>query len=180
MKYLKLLLNILCWPVYICIAIFLAIAAPMVAGYRPVVVLSGSMEPTYHVGSIIYYKQTPFEDISVGDPITFRAGEDALVTHRVTQKMEISREFVTQGDANNTEDPNPVSYGEVVGRASKISLPYMGVFVNYAKQPAVIGAMVAILALGFLADQLPGGKKAGETEGKKDGGDSGAADRKRS
>ncbi len=169
MRYLKLLLNILCWPVYLCIAFYLLIAAPMVLGYRPVVVLSGSMEPTYHVGSIIYYKQTPFEDIDVGDPITYQAGEDSLVTHRVTQKMEISREFITQGDANNTEDPNPVSYDRVVGRAAKISLPYMGVLVNYGRRPAVIGVMVVILALGFLADQLPDRKKGGDSGGK-DGG----------
>ncbi len=169
MRYLKLLLNILCWPVYLCIVVYLLIAAPMVLGYRPVVVLSGSMEPTYHVGSIIYYKQAAFEDIGVGDAITYRAGEDSLVTHRVTQKMEISREFVTRGDANNTEDPNPVAYDQVVGRAGRISLPYMGVLVSYGRRPAVIGAMAAILVLGFLADQLPDGKK-GRGSGGKDGG----------
>lgn len=161
MRYLKLLINILCWPVYLCIAFYLLIAAPMVLGYRPVVVLSGSMEPTYHVGSIIYYKQAAFENINVGDPITYRAGEGSLVTHRVTERHDISREFVTRGDANNTEDPNPVSYDQVVGKASSISLPYMGVVVEKGRRPAVIGIMVAILGLGFVMDQLPGGKEKG-------------------
>ena len=31
----------------------LALVAPRVAGWRPFTVLSGSMEPTYHVGSLI-------------------------------------------------------------------------------------------------------------------------------
>ena len=54
MNVLKQLFNILSWPVYLCIAGYLLIAAPMLAGYRPVVVLSGSMEPAFPVGSVIY------------------------------------------------------------------------------------------------------------------------------
>ena len=57
MRLIKGFVNILTWIVYACIACYLLIAAPMLAGYHPVVVLSGSMEPTYHVGSIIYYKK---------------------------------------------------------------------------------------------------------------------------
>ena len=75
MKTAKFITNILTAIVYVCIIGFLAIAAPMVLGYHPVVVLSGSMEPTYHVGSVIYYKATPFEQINVGDPITFVGAE---------------------------------------------------------------------------------------------------------
>ena len=46
-------LSILCYVVIIALVLILA---PMVVGYKPVVVLSGSMEPTYPVGSLIYYK----------------------------------------------------------------------------------------------------------------------------
>ena len=98
MNVLKQLFNILSWPVYLCIAGYLLIAAPMLAGYRPVVVLSGSMEPTFPVGSVIYYKAASFEQIQEGDPITFHAGEDgSLVTHRVVEKQELSSDFITQG-----------------------------------------------------------------------------------
>jgi len=44
-------LSILCYVVIIALVLILA---PMVVGYKPVVVLSGSMEPTYPVGSLIY------------------------------------------------------------------------------------------------------------------------------
>ena len=71
MKILKNLFNILSWIVYIAIFCYILIVAPMVAGYKPVVVLSGSMEPTYHVGSVIYYKSTSFADIQEGDAVTF-------------------------------------------------------------------------------------------------------------
>lgn len=159
MKYLKQFFNILSWPIYICIAAYLLIAAPLVLGYRPMVVLSGSMEPTYHVGSVIYYKATPFERISEGDAVTYRAGESSLVTHRVTEKHEITREFVTKGDANNTEDPNPVSYDDVVGKAAKISIPFAGYFVTIGKRPAVIAVMAVILVLGMLLDNVKTDKK---------------------
>ncbi len=165
-KYLKRLFNILSWPVYVCIAAYLLIAAPLVVGYRPVVVLSGSMEPTYHVGSIIYYKATPFDQIAEGDAITYQVGTDGeLVTHRVVEKQEISQEFVTKGDANETEDPMPVSYRNVVGRAAKWTIPYAGYFVSFGKTPAVIGIMVAILVIGIILDNVTAdGKKNGDDQ----------------
>lgn len=155
MKTLKLITNILSAIVYVCILGFLAIAAPLVMGYHPVVVLSGSMEPTYHVGSVIYYKAVPFEDINVGDPITFLGAEGGImVTHRVVEKDESAKAFVTQGDANGSRDPGRVRYTNVVGKASKISIPYGGYFVNYGKQPIVIGIMVLILLAGTVVDHL--------------------------
>jgi len=154
MKFLKQFFHILSWPVYLCIAAYLLIAAPLVLGYRPVVVLSGSMEPTYHVGSVIYYKSTPFDRISKGDVITYRAGEDSLVTHRVTEKRGLSMEFVTKGDANLSEDPTPVAYSEVVGKTLSVSIPFAGYFVIFGKQPAVIAVMAVILVLGMVFDRV--------------------------
>lgn len=155
MKTAKFIANILTAIVYICIIGFLAIAAPLVMGYHPVVVLSGSMEPTYHVGSVIYYKATPFEQINVGDPITFVGGEGgAMVTHRVVEKDESARAFGTQGDANDGRDPGMVPYSNVIGKAAKISIPYGGYFVNYGKQPFVIAIMVLILLAGTAVDHM--------------------------
>lgn len=153
MRYIKRFLDILSWPVYLCIAAFLLIAAPLAAGCHPVVVLSGSMEPTYPVGSVIYYRQAAFDEIAAGDPITFRAGEDgALVTHRVAEKLEASQEFVTKGDANETADPSPVSYASVVGKALELKIPYAGYFVTFGKRPAVIAVMALILIMGMAVD----------------------------
>ena len=55
-----------------------------VVGLTPYAVLSGSMEPTYHVGALIYVKDVDPADITVGMPITFVVNEDLLLaTHRV-------------------------------------------------------------------------------------------------
>ena len=165
MKTAKFITNILTAIVYVCIIGFLAIAAPMVLGYHPVVVLSGSMEPTYHVGSVIYYKAAPFEQINVGDPITFVGAEGgAMVTHRVVEKDESARAFGTEGDANGSRDPGMVPYTNVVGKASKISIPYGGYFVNYGKQPIVIGIMVLILLAGTVVDHLAKDDKDGKKQ----------------
>ncbi len=160
MKVLKNVLNILSWPVYLCIAAYLLIAAPMILRYHPVVVLSGSMEPTYPVGSVIYYKAAAFDEIQEGDSITFYTGSgDAMITHRVVEKREVSEEFVTQGDANQSVDPNPVEYRRVAGKDGLLCLPFAGYYVTFGRQPAVIGAIVIILVLGILMDHLVPEKK---------------------
>lgn len=53
-------------------------------GLQVYTVLSGSMEPAYSVGSLIYVKKTAAEDIEAGDVITFLVSEDTIATHRVT------------------------------------------------------------------------------------------------
>lgn len=155
MKALKKLFDLLSGLVYLCIIGYLLIAAPLLLGHHPVVVLSGSMEPTYGVGSVIYYKNTAFDEINVGDPITFHgSGSEALVTHRVVEKLEETKEFATEGDANGSRDPGYVSYENVVGKASSFCIPYAGYFVNYGKQPMAIVLMAAILLLGMTADHI--------------------------
>lgn len=162
--------SILSWPVYICIVLYLAIAAPILLGWRPVVVLSGSMEPTFHVGSIIYYKQVPFDQIQEGDPITFYIGDDgSMVTHRVVEKQAISQQFITKGDANEGNDPNPVKFQSVAGKATSFSLPYAGKFVEFGKQKPVIIIMALILILGIGLDSIGTKKKDSPETGQSSG-----------
>ena len=62
----------------------LALVGVRALGLTPYAVLSGSMEPTYHVGSLIYVKKVDPAEVQVGDPITFVVNDDLLVaTHRV-------------------------------------------------------------------------------------------------
>ena len=158
MKLLNFLFKILSWIVIAAIVIFMVIAAPILMGFRPVVVLSGSMEPTFPVGSIVYYHACSFEELEVGDPITFRA-EDALVTHRITTVNGISRTVVTKGDNNETEDPVPVEESEIVGKATKFAVPYAGYFVMYGKQPIAIAIMAGILLIDYILESIVSGKK---------------------
>lgn len=83
-----------------------ALVGVRVVGLTPFTVLSGSMEPTYHVGSLIYVKKVDPATIEVGDPITFVVNDDLLVaTHRVVD-IEV---FETGTRAVTDDEGNPVT-----------------------------------------------------------------------
>lgn len=129
---------------------------PYAFGYQTLAVLSGSMEPAYHVGSIVFVKKVPADEIKVGDPITFRlSGEAAFATHRVVRIDKDKKQFVTKGDANNMED-GPTSFESLVGRASNISVPLLGYISVNIKTPkgilAATGVIVLIVLLSFLPE----------------------------
>lgn len=151
MKVLKGILRIMSWCVYAIILITIAIASPMVAGYKPVVVLSSSMEPEYPVGSVTYYKEVSFEEISVGDAITFNLGEESLATHRVVEIDEENRTFVTKGDHNESNDSNPISYTSVRGETVDIAINYAGYFIMHVQTWKVMIPCGVILLLDIIS-----------------------------
>lgn len=153
--------KILSGIVITAIVIYMAIAAPILLGYRPMAVLSGSMEPTYPVGSIIYYKECDFDELEAGDPITFYAG-NSLVTHRISQIDENSRNVVTKGDHNQTEDPVPVEASEIAGKATSFAIPYAGFFVTYGKNPMAVAGMAVILLLSYILEGMVSEPKEGK------------------
>ncbi len=89
---------------------------PDVLGVSPVVVLSGSMAPTFDTSSLIFIKDADYENLEVGDVICFLQSGTAI-THRiidvVTEDGQVS--YVTQGDANNTADRLPVTPDQIEG-----------------------------------------------------------------
>ena len=64
-------------------ALVIAFAGVRLVGLTPYAVLSGSMEPQYPVGSLIYVKDADPSSVEVGQAITFRQGSGTLVTHQV-------------------------------------------------------------------------------------------------
>lgn len=119
-------------------------------GLRPFTVLSGSMEPTYHVGSLIYVKEVDPSEVQVGDPITFVLNEDLVVaTHRVVEIDTENQYFYTKGDANEAIDGNPVHFNNLIG-VPIFTIPGLGYIANYIQNPPgmyVVIALVAILIL---------------------------------
>jgi signal peptidase I, archaeal type len=140
--------KIIASVIYFMIAFFISITLiPFVIGYKPVVVLSGSMEPTYPIGSMIYYKSLDFADIKEGDAITFRLGGGTLVTHRVIQKDDEKQVFTTKGDNNETVDTEPVPYQTVVGRTGKIIIPYVGFIASHIKEIPIVITLGMVLII---------------------------------
>ena len=129
-------------------------------GLQPYVVLSGSMEPTYPVGSLVYVQKVDYHDLKVGDPITYMLDSDTVVTHRIIEVLvdeensDVIRYF-TQGDANDIPDGTSVHYKNIIGKPV-FSIPYLGYVSNYIQQPpglyvALAGGAILILLV-FLPD----------------------------
>lgn len=153
LKVIQYFFKILSWIAVAAIVVFIAVAAPLIAGLHPMVVLSGSMEPTYPVGSVVYYRNCRFEDLQVGDAITFQAG-DSLVTHRITTVNGISRNVITKGDNNETEDPSPVEADSIKGKTANFKIPFAGFFVQFCKSPPILIGIAFILIADYLLGEL--------------------------
>lgn len=82
-------------------------------GYRPVVILSGSMEPTIKTGTVVIVKKT--EEIEEQDIICFLTDDRSLVVHRYVDTDESGR-LITKGDHNPTEDLDHIRPGQVEGK----------------------------------------------------------------
>ncbi len=99
---------------------------PSLFGYKLYIVESGSMTPALKINSIIVVKKTSPEKIKVGDIITFNTSVDgSRVSHRVADIGKDKEYFITRGDANNVEDPKPVTKENIIGKVS-FSIPYVG------------------------------------------------------
>lgn len=90
--------------------------APSFLGYKPFIVLSGSMEPTIITGDMAIIKECDPKQLKVGDVIAFKSG-NAIVTHRIIEVTVEDGEnvFITKGDNNNIEDKFPVQQNQVEG-----------------------------------------------------------------
>ena len=144
------------------IAVLLAVALVGVrlVGLKPFVVLSGSMEPRYHVGSLIYVKSVDYKTLQVGDDITYMLDEDTVVTHRIIEVLQDENEpdtlrYFTQGIANDIPDAVSVHYKNIIGKPV-FSIPYLGYVSNYIQNPPgtyiAIAAGAILILLVFLPD----------------------------
>lgn len=110
---------------------FLTSKTEFIKGYTSYVVLTGSMEPTVPVGSVIYAKRQL--GYNAGDIVAFKNSSDDTVTHRIADLLYgQSTSYVTKGDANNAVDRDAVPAGKVIGRVY-FTIPYAGYFINYLR-----------------------------------------------
>ncbi len=152
---LKHICNFLTTIILIVLAVLAALLIlPTLFGFKSLAVLSGSMEPKYPVGSIVYAKEIEPAQLQVGDVVSYSIGGETLVTHRVSQILPEEQQIITKGDANETEDLNPVDYTSIVGKV-RFHVPYLGYVSIYAKTPIGIIVICGILIIMILLIFLP-------------------------
>lgn len=141
------------------VAVCLPLTLPKVFGYHIYTVVSGSMEPAIMTGSLVYIKEEAPEDMQQDDIIAFYGTKDgaSIITHRVVENRVLMGEFITKGDANKTQDMNPVPYGNFIGRVERI-IPSVGeiaqVLTSTAGKIAAACIIAASILLQFLASYL--------------------------
>lgn len=142
----------------ILMVVLLALAAvlivPVILGYTELAVLTGSMQPTIPVGSLIYVKEVEPSTLQVGDVVTYQLEGDTMVTHRVVEVNPDGGYLVTQGDAN--EDPDgQITFDRIVGKMD-FHLPYLGyISMNIRTKTgifAICGTLIAIILLTFIPE----------------------------
>lgn len=153
----------------------LLLVGARIVGLQVFTVLSGSMEPTYHTGSLIYVKKVDPYTIQEGQPITFMLDENTVATHRVVGIVPDEEDptvirFRTKGDANAAEDGSLVHYKNVIGTPI-FSIPYLGYVANYIQHPPgmyiAISAGAVLLLLVFIPDIFADEEDKGERKKKK-------------
>ena len=136
-------------------------------GEQVMVVISGSMTPTFRAGDAVVVQPPRAEDLRVGTVISFHApGEpDHLTTHRIVARQEHPEGLFlqTKGDANPSPDPNLTPVGSVVGVMTTVA-PRAGFWLAFFQSPpgraAVLGLPLLLLISGQLRStvtQLRGG-----------------------
>jgi len=165
------------------IVAIIVVAAILLVGVRLIglqvfTVLSGSMEPEYPTGSLIYVKPIKSEEarknLQPGDVITFMLSGDTVATHRIVAPVPDEEDpsiirYRTKGDANDAEDGTMVHYMNIIGKPI-FKIPYLGYVSSYIQNPpgtyVAISAGAILILIVFLPDLLGPDekkKKAAET-----------------
>ena len=94
-----------------------------IGGFMTFRVVTGSMEPTIHIGALMLTRETDITEIEKNDIICFRSQDaqiwGSIVTHRVVDVMELDDGSIlleTKGDANTVADGYYVKESNLVGK----------------------------------------------------------------
>ncbi len=156
------------------VVLAIALAGVRLVGIQVFTVLSGSMEPTYHTGSLIYVKKADYTELKVGDVITFLLDEDTIATHRIVEVVPDEDDpteirFRTKGDANEAVDGGLVYYQNVIGKPF-FTIPQLGYLAAYIQSPPglylAMAAGAILLLLVFLPELLFSEKEPEKEKGK--------------
>lgn len=157
-KFLKILSDVLCTVLIICLVFFVISSfkaksdpnhVPGIGSFKLMYVLTGSMSPAIEPGDLIITRAVDTDSLKEGDIITFRASQNTLVTHRIIEINE-DGSFVTKGDANNVEDLDLQANNQNIVGKYVFRIPKGGYIAKFIQNP--IGMILFILIpVGILA-----------------------------
>lgn len=136
----------------------LLLAFPGLLGIHPLLVQSGSMEPDYPKGSVIYVRDAKPQNLSEGTVVTFCLPDgETLVTHRIVRVDPEQEEIYTKGDANELADKSATPYSMIVG-IPMLCVPGLGYLAGYLASAAgrvgIILLVVLVCLLSWMEEAL--------------------------
>ena len=139
---------------------------PSVFGYSVLIIASPSMTGSIEAGDAIIIKKS--DSYAGGDVITyFPADESFSVTHRIVRTE--GNKFYTKGDANQSEDPDPVLIEQIAGKVA-VKLDKVGYFIEWLKSPVgiVFAAtfIVLLILIIVIKDKWRGKTDSADSESK--------------
>ncbi len=167
----RLLVTVMAWTALgLAGATLAAVGAPVMVGLRPLVVLSGSMEPALHVGDVNVMRRIDPSDARTGEIVTFENPANRRVTtHRVRSVRRGAHggyDFMTKGDANNAVERWTLPANGRLGR-TVYRVPAVGRAMLWIRTPAGWSAFVVLplLVLGVQEVKRIWRPRAGKADG---------------
>lgn len=161
-KIVKILFFIIATPILILSLIIMIKAriypdkVPDVFGYKPMIVLSGSMETSIYTGDLVFVKIVDTNILKEDDIIAFRNETNTVTTHRIVELVNENgnKLFRTKGDNNNTEDAKLVLANEVEG-VYVFKISGLGNVLMFLKEPkSLVILLLVTLVLGLTWIQI--------------------------
>lgn len=115
---------------------------PSFFGWKPFIVLSGSMETQISAGDIVVVKEIDTQNLKKGDIIAFKE-DDVVITHRIDEVEEKDGQvqYITKGDNNKAQDISSVLPNQIEG-VFKFKISRLGNLAMFVQTP--LGMIVCL------------------------------------
>lgn len=133
-------------------------AIPSFFGRSVLIIATPSMSGAIETGDMIVIKKC--DEYNVGDVITyFPAAESTSVTHRLV-RIE-GNKFYTKGDANESEDPDPVFITQIAGKVTR-TIPKVGIVIEWLRTWQGAFFLISVGAVIVAIVMIAGGEEEDE------------------
>ncbi len=91
---------------------------PSFFGWKPFIVLSGSIENEIKTGDMVFVKETNPNDLNENDIMAFKTNNNTVIIHKIAKKI-VTKDgeihFLTKDEKNNVDNQNYVLENQIEG-----------------------------------------------------------------
>lgn len=120
-------------------------------------IVSGSMEPSIVSGSMLFHQKTPFDEIQVGDVITYKLDNATIyITHRVIKVDSENQTLLCKGDSNANVDSKAITNQQYQGTVL-FHIPYLGyvmLFLGSDIGKSVLSVCMVVAIISIVLDSI--------------------------